>query len=428
MLLSPVIIRSAGIAILLTLAQLTFAQTDTLSMGSDDLFKIARDEAFNGNREKARTYLKTILVKSPGYDDVRIFLGRTYAWDGRRNEARKELEQVLKNSPDNTEALTALIDVETWDDQHNKALELSNGGLAKKPTNTDLLYRKARAEHNLNNDEASAKTLQQLFAIDPNHKEGLDLMTTLKVAGIKNSLTVNYAVDRFARVFDAAQYAYLQYGRRTSLGSFFLRYNYAERFGTSGHQYEIDAYPTIAKGLYAYLNYGYSGTSLFTQNRFGGELYFKLPRSFEGSAGLRYLYFRSGTAVTLYTATVGKYAGNYWFSARTFLTPDKLAGLSHSYIFQVRRYFKDAENYVTLIGGFGFSPDVTNISQVTENTGVQANIANLKSQRIGLNYAKTFGPHWQATATVNYARQAYLFDPENLITIYSWAVGIQYRF
>ncbi len=422
------ITKTVLVTALLMCSRLAFAQVDTLAMDSDELFKIARNEAFNGNRDKARTYLKAILVKSPDYADVRIFLGRTYSWDGNRNEARAEFEKVLAKEPENIDALSALIDVEIWDDKHEKALELSNSGLAKHPNEPDFLFRKAKALYKLQREKESASTLQSLFVVDANHKEGLELLQTLKTAGIKNSLTVNYSVDRFERVFDAAQYSYFQYGRITRRGSVFLRYNYSNRFNTNGHQYEVDLYPTIARGLYAYLNYGHSETSLFPLNRFGGELYFKLPKAFEGSGGLRYLFFRSGTKVTLYTATIGKYAGNYWFSARVFLTPDKIAPLSSSFIFQIRRYLKDAENYIGVVGSFGFSPDVTNLSQISDDSSVKANIATLRSSRIALDYRRTFGIHWLAGASVNYAKQEYLFDLGNLNTIYTWSLNLQYRF
>lgn len=403
------------------------AQTDTASLDSDEMFKIARKEAFDGSRTNARKWLFRILEKSPGYDDVRIFLGRTYSWDGQRDNAREQFNIVLAKDPENNDALSALIDVELWDDKPEKALELANSGLNRTPNNTDLLYRKAKALHTLQKDVESASALQSLFAVDENHKDGLDLLKTIKLSGIKNSFTVNYSVDKFQRVFDPAQYAYLQYGRRTPYGSFFVRYNWANRFQTNGHQYEVDLYPNIARGIYAYINYGNSNTLLFSQNRFGGELYFKLPYSMEGSVGLRYLYFGGGSQVTMYTGTLGKYFGNYWASARVFLTPGK-AGLSNSYIFQLRRYLEDAQNYVALVGGFGFSPDITNSSQVSGDPSTRVLISSLRSRRIGVDYRRTFGINWRAEVGVNYAKQEYLFDVGNLIGVYTGTITVQYRF
>ena len=132
----------------------------------------------------------------------------------------------------------------------------------------------------------------------------------------------------------------------------YARVNYASRsFGSSaksGIQFELDLYPRITKGFYAYLNGGYSSSSIFPKYRLGGELYKSLPFSFEISAGIRYLDF-SSTQVYIYTGYLGKYYKNYWFSFRPFFTL-KPSGVSFTGIWIVRRYLEDAENYIyTLI-------------------------------------------------------------------------------
>ena len=85
------------------------------------------------------------------------------------------------------------------------------------------------------------------------------------------------------------------------------------------------------------------------------EWYQNLPKAFEASLGMRLLQF-SDSYVDIYTATIGKYAGNYWFSLRSYVTPDT-TGTSVSGSFQVRRYFSDPENYIGLKAGYGVSPD-----------------------------------------------------------------------
>jgi len=158
--------------------------------------------------------------------------------------------------------------------------------------------------------------------------------------------------------------AYVQLSRHTKvLGTVIARLNFANRFGKQGTQFEMDAYPSIRKGMYAYINAGYSKNSLFPLTRFGFELYQKLPKGFEISGGFRYLNFDSisalkfdSSAVIIFTGSIGKYYGNYWFSVRPYLTPGK-QGLSKSVSLSIRKYFSRPENYLSLAMGTGYSPD-----------------------------------------------------------------------
>jgi len=406
------------------------AQDSLQHIGVDELFKIARNEAFKGTTEKARIYLQAILQRKPGYNEVRTFLGRTYSWDGKRDSARIELKQVLSNDPDNEEALVALVDVETWDDQHEVALELANKGLQKNKGNEELLYRKARSLVKLKREKEAVETLQDLFIVNPGHKDGSDLLKSVKEATIKNTLTINFARDVYSETFDPSQQTSFQIGRRTGIGSIMLRANLANRFGTNGNQIELDAYPSLFKGVYGYINLGHSETSLFPQNRLGGEVYFKLPRSFEGSAGFRYLYFGGGSQVTLYTATLGKYIGNYWLSLRTFITPGG-AGTSNSYLLLTRRYFKNAENYLGIVAGIGFSPDFRAGVQSAERIATNKEaIVVLRSRRVALDYQNTLGIHWLYSIMYNLSFQEYPFkyQDEGYILIHGPQLSLQYRF
>ena len=98
------------------------AQTDTLKLTSDELFSLAREKTFAGQREEARGLCRTILVRSPSYSDARILLGRAFAWDGRWEEARAEFLRVLQEKPAYKDALLALLDAEIWDEKYERAL------------------------------------------------------------------------------------------------------------------------------------------------------------------------------------------------------------------------------------------------------------------------------------------------------------------
>lgn len=143
-------------------------------------------------------------------------------------------------------------------------------------------------------------------------------------------------------------------GRRGRGGTVIGRANWARRFGEEGVQVEMDAYPRISQRFYAYLNAGWSGADIFPEYRLGAELYANTGAGTEASLGVRRLEFAE-TGVTIYTGSAGIYRGNWYVSARPFVTP-KDEGTSVSGILLARRYFSTAESYATLIVGAGSAP------------------------------------------------------------------------
>lgn len=389
---------------------------DTISMDSDELFKIARQKAFNGKKTEAELILKAILNKSPNYDEVRVFLGKVYSWDGLRADARRELGIVLAKNPNNIDAQCALIDVEMWSDNFEQALKLANSGLIMNPVSEDLLLKKINVLIKLNRIKEANNELDKLITINPANEEALKIKKELKISYLKNYITASYTRDEPEKVFDPTNFYSLQYGRKTKYGSGILRYNQTQRASTVGRQAEIDLYPRIKKGMYGYLNYGYSNTLLFPDHRVGAEFYFSLPKSFEASAGARYMYFDSNSDITLYTLTLGKYYGNYWFSGRTFLSDGK-KGISNSYTFIIRRYFSNPLDYVGLVGGIGFSPD--------DRTD---QFVNSKSRKVGLDFQYAINSYFNASLTYFFYQQQYWWSDANYINTQSIKASLTVNF
>lgn len=402
----------------------TYAQ-DWKSLGTDDLFDLARKNAFNGKREEAREVLRYILEKSPDYSDVRILLGRTFAWDGQRDAARKQF-QIVVGKEENLDALNAWTDVEMWDDQYAEALVVADRGLRSFPNDEDLLYKRASILNALGKQEDALLTLNKLLSIDPAHEKGTALLKSIKLSSMKYTAGVSYGLDVFSRTFDPAHYASAQIGRTNSWGSSILRFNYANRFNTHGLQTEIELYPKIANGVYAYLNYGISNTDLFPKHRAGGEIYTKLPKSFEASAGVRYLYFDSETKVSIFTGSIGWYVKNYWFSLRPYITPDKQSGTSASASFAMRRYFKDADTWVGFSTGVGFSPD---LRRIQTSSGLTSDaIYLLRAQRVGISLQKLLKRNFLFNTSFDLNRQELIFDKGNYVFISSITVGWRKKF
>jgi YaiO family outer membrane protein len=415
---------SLVIAFLLFLAAYSSSDAqDWKDLDPDELFSIARKEVLAGNKTEGHEKLKYILKKSPGYDDVKIFLAKSYAWDGLYEEARTELRPILQKNPSHRDAVYALIDVELWSHNFNDALEVTRKASLAYPGDTNLLYKEARALVFLARSTEALLTLEKLLHIAPAHETGKTLYDSINFHSRIYTANVISGTEFFSRVFNPSYYITAQLSRRNSWGSSHVRFNYTKRFNTHGSQFEVDLYPRISKSIFAYFNYGYSASVLFPENRIGVELFFKVPKSLETSAGVRYMAFDRDTRILIYTGSVGWYFSNYWLSIRPFIIPDYANGTSVSAMMSARRYFRHAENYVELSAGLGFSPDVRGMQK---GTGLSENeLYLLKSHRVGLVFQTVFGTTWTINLSFDLARQELIFDQNEYVFITSTFVSLR---
>jgi YaiO family outer membrane protein len=414
--------------ICLVLSSIGFAQSqDSLSkLNSDELYALGRTKVFDGKRNEGRKLLFMALSKSPDYSEIQLLIARSYAWDDKSDSARYHIQQILAKEPNYLDALITSIDIENWAERYPEALQNANKALKIYPTDSVLILKKARVLSNLNKNDEAAQTIESYAQTRGFTEEMKDFYKTLQAKKIRNIITLNYALDVFNDVYDPAHNSNIQYTRVSPWGSLVFRENFSQRFDTSGFQTEVDAYPTLFKKTYAYLNYGFSNRALFPRHRIGVEIYRNLPKAFEVSAGLRFLDFES-INVNIYTISIGKYYRSYWLSVRTFLTPDKVLGLSNSYNLLLRRYFKDANNFLELNSGIGFSPDYRLGFQGNAGLGNE-NIVTLKANRIGLGYQRSFGIHWQANVNYTYRQQQFAFNSDQYIGISSYTASLLYLF
>lgn len=196
--------------------------------------------------------------------------------------------------------------------------------------------------------------------------------------GFLNEFRIDYEYEEFEQNLDPWHQYSLQYTRRTGRGSVIGRVNFGDRFGRTGEQYEIDAYPRIRKGTYAYLNAGYSESTIFPEWRFGAQIYQSLPNKWEGSVGVRRLLFQNSN-VTLYTGSIAKYRGNYYISLQPYFKETETGDFSKSGQLMIRRYYRSADDYLTFRGGYGESPEVDIfLDQRTTTTSWSAKIQGRK--------------------------------------------------
>ena len=398
------------------------AQEKKYNGDPDASFENARNLAFNQHRKQAQDTLLYILTKYPDYNEIRSFLATTYSWDSEYKKARKEFAYILEKDAKNKSTWAAAIKNELWADMPFAALEMTAIALKIFPDDSEILYLKATAQESTNNPIDALKTVELILDKNPEDQKAKDFKVNLNVKARHNTIGINSAIDLYSSVFDPMQYHTLKYGRQTKYGTIIGKVNFNRRFQENGLQYEVDLYPKISKGFYAYLNIGLSNSFLFPDVRYGAELYKSLPKSFEVSLGFRTLKY--STTTTIYTGSVGWYTGNSYWSFRPYITPGG-AGTSSSGTLSYRKYRSDADNYLGLSLGIGFSPETNQFNF----SGNETSILNLKSQKFNVGYYFTTSSKQNAWGTqFAVTHQEIIFDPGNYFWIYSLNLSWELKF
>lgn len=396
---------------------------ETKFKGDPDVsFEVARNLAFNSKRLEAQDTLRFILTKYPDYHDVRSFLGTTYSWDGEYKKAAQEFDYVLDKSPERLDTWEAAINNELYRGAPYNAVKMIEKALGYFPENESLLYLQASAQNATNNKEQALIIIDKILVKNPTNEKAIAFKQSLLNDLRYNMIGLKTSVDLYSEVFDPMQYYMLRYIRQTKYGSIQGKFNFSQRFGSTGSQFEVDMYPSISQGFYAYLNFGVSDSYLYPKLRYGAELYKSLPKGFEVSLGFRSLKYSETT--NIYSGSLGWYTGNSYFLFRSYVTPgDPGASMSGSLTY--RKYGQDMFNYFSVEAGMGFSPDIYRL----DFEGVENVIVNLQSQKLNFGYffsSKNNRNYWGLQAGVSH--QEISFDPGSYLWIYSFSVSWDFNF
>ncbi len=399
-----------------------FGQQKVFVGDPDTAFEKARELAFNEQRKQAQDSLLFILTKYPDYHDIRSFLASTYYWDGDYKKARIEFSYILEKNKQRKSDWIGTINNELSANTPFVALEMAENALQYFSNDAEILYLKAKAQENSNNPEDAFSTLDLILVQNPNDQKAIDYKKNLTNTLSYNTIGIKSSVDLYSGTFDPMQYYSLNYSRKTKYGSITGKMNFSRRFNDNGAQFEVDMYPKITKGLYAYVNLGFSNSYLYPDVRYGGELYKSLPKSFEVSLGFRALKYN--TTTTIYTGSVGWYTGNSYWSFRPYLTPGD-SGTSKSGVLNYRKYRSDADNYFSVSAGMGFSPEFERFSLA----GNEDAIIKLKSQKLNAGYYFTSSDKQNAWGILfGVAHQEISFKPGSYFWIYSIGLNWDLKF
>jgi YaiO family outer membrane protein len=389
-------------------------------LNSDELFQKARKTAFDEKNYPAAINLcREALALSPAYTDIQVFLGRLYFWNDHTDSALVVLDHAVANNPSHEDAAVAAASINYFSDHYSESLNYCNKGLEHHPQSKDLLLQKAKTLTAMHNYKDATLITDSLLKADPAFADARSLNERIKDYSALNKISVSYDYTWFRKQFDQPWHLVsLDYSHQTKLGSVIGRVNYGNRFGTGGVQFEVDAYPRIAKNFYAYVNVGYSpNMPIFPKFRSGFSLYANLPKGFEADAGFRYLNFDNDTWI--YTGSVGKYYKNFWFNFRTYITPDN-SRISQSYSLSARWYRGGADDYFSASIGTGISPD-------DRSQAIQLNSTyKLQTQKASIGYRFSYKRLNIFYFGGNYASVEYL--PKTKDNQLTASIGYQRRF
>lgn len=155
-------------------------KTMTHELSFDETFQLARQKAFNKEREVARLLCDYILNELPNHSDARTLKGRTLAWDGDYLKAEMELLSVIKRSPFYYDSYLALLDLYWWTDQDKKSEPIYKQVLANKIVNSEISFKMAKAFNRLKDKKAAIKLMDSIVKIYPENKAYLEFKATLK--------------------------------------------------------------------------------------------------------------------------------------------------------------------------------------------------------------------------------------------------------
>ena len=286
-----------------------------------DLLRSAREAATSGRRPDALNLLAAHLAASPHDVDARLLYGLVLSWEGQYDEARRHLQQVLVEAPAYTDARVALMNVEWWSGRTRAARD------------------------------AAAVILSR----DPGNEPARILRDRLDAAARPWWAGVSYSNDTFSDERSGWHEYALSLTRLTPRGSVILRASEARRFALDDRLIELEFYPRIRPGTYAFIGVGAAPSpTLYPSHRITFDLYQSLGRGVEVSGGVRRLGFDATTHI--YVATMSKYAGNWMITGKVFHVPADGPLDSTSYHGGVRRYVRgDGASYVGIAYSHGFS-------------------------------------------------------------------------
>ncbi|MFV8367964.1 YaiO family outer membrane beta-barrel protein [Flavobacterium sp. LB2R40] len=392
---------------------------------SDSLLSvIVKDMQNNKNYEK--NIERALLGKkiAPNYLDYYLLLGRNYDLLKKNDSAKYYYKYYIEKSTLNREALNYLINLELEEKKYKEAEITIDQAIALHPEDNTFEQKKLTVFQLQKDRKKEYEYLKILQLKNPNDNAITQLIFQLESKLKTDRMGINYGYTTFDRKgYGPWHLLSFQYIRERQWGSLIGRINYADRLSSgqsiaNGIQYEAESYFFTGKNNYSYVNGAYSKDLVFPKIRLGYSFYQNFKKGWEGDVGIRYLK-TTDTEFKTVALGLGKYIDSYWVNLRTFIQSDN-DNIFPAVTLTIRYYFDTRFDYVTLISGYGSSPEErTTLGQFRERI-------SLDSYRIGAGYYKMFNNHYITGIQFTYNEQEYVKNlTQNELEL---SIMLQYKF
>lgn len=361
-------------------------KTDT-----DSLLNVIIKDMKNNRPDYKLNIQRALLGKksAPDYLDFHLFLGRNYDLLKVKDSARFYYNYVVEQNPKYEEAFLYLINLDIEEKRYDEALVTTEKAIELFPDSKPFYIRRI-AIYSLQNDTYNEakylKSIKEKFPNDPDISQRLYILysvTNFDRVGVYYDVTT---IDRDG--VGPWHLASADYVRQRSWGSLIGRVNYAERLSSNavmstGFQFEAESYLFANKFNYHYIDAAYSPDDAFPELRLGYSYFHNFNKGWEADLGVRYILMQNNSDLKTLNLGIGKYFGSYWVNLRSYIQKD-----GASFTFTSRYYYKTKYDYVTLIAGYGTSPD-----DRTRAADYQARMS-LRSYRLSAGFFKLIQSHY----------------------------------
>ncbi|KGO96988.1 YaiO family outer membrane beta-barrel protein [Flavobacterium enshiense] len=389
------------------------------------LIKAAYELNTKKDYSKAIELSRLGIKKAPNYLDFHLLLGRAHWLTQQKDSARYYFNHVINQNPKYKDAFSYLSKLEIEENNSTNAVTVLNKAISFYPEEKEFYLLKADAIALENDDEKTIGYLSNLSEKYPDDKQLQNRLAELRLKSVSDRIGLGYNYTTFSRAGVGPWHLVgLQYVRERKKLTLIGRINYADRrsYGSSvnsGFQYELETYAAHGKKSYSFANAAFSDDIIFPKLRLSYSYFRNLGKGWEGDLGFRY----TNTAdADLYAGVlgVGKYVGPYWFNVKSYWQWEKDNKMYPAFTATARYYFNTKFDYVTLLTGYGTSPDErVTLGQIEQRV-------QLNSFRFGAGYYKLLWEHYCLGIQSVLNHQEYTSDKyQNELDIF---FSIQYKF
>ncbi|KAF2334945.1 YaiO family outer membrane beta-barrel protein [Flavobacterium daemonense] len=358
---------------------------------------------------------------APKYLDFHLALGRNYYLINQKDSARYYYNYVIQRSNKYQDAFLYLINLDIEEKKYDEGVKIANRAIEIFPDDKTLRLKRITFYSLQNDTKNEAKYLKSIKARFPNDPEIQQLLFELYSTVNMDRVGAYYNYTTISRD-DVGPWhlASVDYLRQRLWGSLIGRVSYAKRFSleevkASGLQFEVESHLFSKKNNYSYIDVAYSQDNAFPEWRLGYSYFHNFKKGWEADLGARYIKMQDNSDLKTLNIGLGKYIGSYWFNLRSYIQKD-----APSLIFTSRYYYKTKYDYVTLIAGYGTSPDDRTRAAEYETR------MSLKSFRVSAGFNKLIKSHYIAGILITTNEQEY--SPDKYQTELDFAFLLQYKF